>query len=222
MSTYHKEPIVLPFDVYDRLAASSKKYGGIGAGCYLDTTGCPFCAHGHAAKEVRREVGLDGKEIVYPVFGDSPLSGTGDSGVLGCAGVSVLENDCAVRRINERKGLHNCDARVSFEEWCAELKVVRGEKPAPKTITTTVTTKSGSVYTFTEEDGCLTLTANNRPNPNMPALVGQHNISIVTPFPPRAGERLVVYLAKTFESGEGFVVDHFVTSLVEKVEVTEG
>lgn len=119
---------VLPAKVYDALQLSALMHGGIGAfkrvagepPMCLDFSGpsreesVPVCYLGHLWHD-----GLAG-------FGDPTAHGIG-----------IVENDAAVSRIMRRRGieLRTPDDgernRVTFEDWCAELNVVRGpEEPS--------------------------------------------------------------------------------------------
>lgn len=110
--TRRTHQIVLPADVYDTLELSALAYGGVGGGWHFDSREqppTPLCAYGHAA------------------FADA-LPRNDVTRALGDAGIGPFGNDDAVARINERRGKF-CYARVSFEEWCQALNVVRGEQP---------------------------------------------------------------------------------------------
>jgi hypothetical protein len=99
---------VLPADVYDTLEFSALVYGGIGRLYWHergDVYAAPVCIRGHAitadpTDEVRR--------------------------VLDRAEIFCSDSDHAVGVINDRKG-RDRSARVAFQEWCAELGIVRGE-----------------------------------------------------------------------------------------------
>lgn len=113
-TTTAKPRVVLAPDIYDTLELSALAFGGIGAGRFLK---------GEPAPE-------------YEAQGAAPVCAIGHAIAAGvCArpwefrsrtGFGALENDTAVYRINTRKGKTG-EARVTFEEWCAELNVVRGE-----------------------------------------------------------------------------------------------
>lgn len=109
--TTTKAQRVLPADVYDALELSALAYGGIGAGSWSqwggDMAGAPYCAFGHAGH-------LD-------AFGCHTVAEA-----LADARIGVCTNDNAVIRINTRAGMPGMN-RVSFEDWCAELGVVRGD-----------------------------------------------------------------------------------------------
>ena len=114
---------VLPAHVYDALQVSALMYGGIGAGESVvgiaesfgklyetNPAACvPFCIRGHAWC-----AGVLTADMVGDVMfrADFPIH--------------YAANDNAVLEINARKGVHDRRARVTFEEWCAELNVVRG------------------------------------------------------------------------------------------------
>ena len=103
--------IVLPRDVYDTLELSAYAYGGIGGGSLTSNrNGDPYCAHGLAEFACGRNAG----EI-------SPVEAA-----LYDAHIGVIQNDEAVETINRRNGRDDWH-RVSFEEWAAELGIVRGE-----------------------------------------------------------------------------------------------
>ncbi len=94
-------------DLYHALHFSSLAYGGIGGGVFSDMKGNPVCVVGHWGR----------------LFGPGPLIHTRKT-VLLPSGTGISANDIAVRAVNERKGNKNRDARITFEEWCAELNVV--------------------------------------------------------------------------------------------------
>lgn len=105
-----QDQITLPAEVYDALKASAEKYGGIGAGWYSDPDvdqrteddpTIPFCVIGHATQ---CNFGLETR----------------------LAGLREGANDLAVARINARK-CAPLEARVSWDEYVAELNIVRGE-----------------------------------------------------------------------------------------------
>lgn len=104
---------VLPADVYDALEFSALAFGGIGAGSYWgecrgEEIDKPMCAIGH-------------RWAIAP--------GEGEDSVTWAAFVSAdieeYVNDAAVRAINARLGKPQ-DSRVTFEQWCKELNVIRG------------------------------------------------------------------------------------------------
>lgn len=103
--------ITLPAKVYDAIDATSRKYGGVGAGAdfrFDDGAAIPepCCFHGLAA-----EAGVDE---------DTRIT------LIAC-GLGRLRNDETVRAINRRKK-RNTHARVDFiTEYCPELGIVRGE-----------------------------------------------------------------------------------------------
>lgn len=104
-----KPQIVLPGDLYDGLQLSALAFGGIGCGRFYDKLGDPCCVFGMANF---------GPELNHPgarLF---------EAGITTCEDSDTHRgNDTAVRAINIRKGA-NQGARVTFEEWCAELNVV--------------------------------------------------------------------------------------------------
>lgn len=117
------EQRVLPAAVFDALALSAAMYGGIGAAQWVEQHDhwrlgwdqrdeyTPRCYTGHlfcAGFEEAREPALP------------------DHAGTRAFGISFMDNDEAIERINTRKGVTNPAARVSFEEWCAELNVIRG------------------------------------------------------------------------------------------------
>lgn len=115
------EQRVLPAKVYDALHLSAEMYGGIGARDMVAS---------------RRNTNLRRRDQEVPVC---------YVGHLWCAGIqrghpylqrdvfgiTYGENDRAVMAINWRSGARGDDAlsRVPFEQWCAELGVVRGPEP---------------------------------------------------------------------------------------------
>lgn len=95
----------LPAAVWDALAESAARWGGVGAGAYRDR-GAPFCLIGHAYSVDGCVAGPIGTALF-----DLDIS-------TGC-------NDHAVRRINfRRQQPHYC--RVPWELLAAELGVQRG------------------------------------------------------------------------------------------------
>lgn len=100
---------VLPADVFDTLEFSALVYGGIGGGSTREIDGVtPLCAYGHGYAAT----GPDDSTIFH---------------ALANAGLSASHNDTAVQRVNARRGEQYSYARISFENWCKELGVVRGE-----------------------------------------------------------------------------------------------
>jgi hypothetical protein len=112
--------IELSAENYDALKASADQFGGIGAGWFYEN-GTPLCARGHCWA-VQRNV-LYGSNEVGPVDAELEHALSGGRSGIGIAGPS----DRAVQAINERKGEYH-NARVTFEEWANELKIVRGAK----------------------------------------------------------------------------------------------
>ncbi len=109
--------IVLPGLVFDALHIAALANGGIGRGVDFmvvfdgedNLQNCPVCAHG-----LLRDMGhIVGEDL---------------SSQLQASGVSRNVNDGAVRAIcNRDSGPGGYARKVTFEEWCAELNVVRGE-----------------------------------------------------------------------------------------------
>jgi hypothetical protein len=112
--------IELSAENYDALKASADQFGGIGAGWFYENS-TPLCARGHCWA-VQRNV-LYGSNEVGPVEAELEHALSGGRSGIGIAGPS----DRAVQAINERKGEYH-NARVTFEEWANELKIVRGAK----------------------------------------------------------------------------------------------
>lgn len=79
---------------------------GIGQGMYTasDCDDTPYCVYGHL-NDLRETI--DYNKILFRV------------------GITIWVNDRAVRTINKNKNAYE-NARVSFQEWCRELNVVRG------------------------------------------------------------------------------------------------
>lgn len=102
---------VLPAKVYDAIQLSALMYGGIGAGRWADGE-VPVCyvGHLHATGNIKSLLALD-------PFGISELHN--DEAVMGCRLTLPVTLD-----VGKRAG------RISFEEWCKRLDVVRGEEPA--------------------------------------------------------------------------------------------
>lgn len=114
MTTTAKLVRVLPAEVFDLLNHSAEAFGGIGGNLYSHGSH-PCCALGHAGF-------LDTTDgDLYHGIGEGAVSFA-----LAEAGVSSWENDCAVAAINGRRFQHYTN-RVSFEDWTAELNVVRGD-----------------------------------------------------------------------------------------------
>jgi hypothetical protein len=110
VTTVTDEPVrVLDKDVYDTLEFSALVYGGIGARAWLDRKDTPFCIGGHA-------------DLASDAFRDDYLT---ISAALGNGFIDA--NNAAVHAINRRKGRKDIDARAPWEEYCAELNIVRGE-----------------------------------------------------------------------------------------------
>lgn len=107
---------ILPAEVFDLLNHSAEAFEGIGGGVWYDPSeyGAPYCAWGHA--RFLREVSPRDQDGI-----------AGVDGALAAAGITVGQNDDAVRRINRRKRVPKAWARVPFEAWATELHVVRGE-----------------------------------------------------------------------------------------------
>lgn len=109
---------VLPADVYDTLEFSALAFEGIGswnvyarpAPSLPADPNYTCCIIGHAI------VAADDDSQ------DNPIVRTLDT-----AQIDVIKNDKAVNEINQRKGVSDLDARITFQEWCKELNVVRGE-----------------------------------------------------------------------------------------------
>ena len=105
---------VLPAKVYDALQLSALMYGGIGAGVYtVVNTEVPVCMLGHLGAR--------------PNEATTPEAMT----MMTRLGFAIWDNDRAVKAINRRKGIPETllsafEPRVTFEEWCAELGIVRG------------------------------------------------------------------------------------------------
>jgi hypothetical protein len=107
MTTSVKPHRVLHADVYDTMEFSALVYGGIG-GCYWKSLdGEPWCSHGHAVHATACDTTEVRDELLR-------------------VGVGTSANDNAVTAINGRRGTGQND-RVSFQEWCEELGILRGE-----------------------------------------------------------------------------------------------
>lgn len=104
MTTEMKTQRVLPADVYDALELSALIFGGVGGNNMFAKDGCPLCIHGHAAFLWNGDVG----DALY------------------ATGITTFENDGAVQNVNRSEGRPPYD-RISFEEWCAALNVIRGD-----------------------------------------------------------------------------------------------
>ncbi len=116
-----KQVRVLDGVLYDTLHLAALANGGIGAyRDFADKKGqCPVCAHG------------------LVVFAQGKGKGPEEPGIL-ChllydCNIQRGTNDAAILAINARKGndindwANDVPAKVTFEEWCAELNVVRAE-----------------------------------------------------------------------------------------------
>lgn len=110
------EQRVLPADVFDTLQFSALAFGGIGAGVVYRREDvalplalkAPYCIIGHAIVAADQDTN------------DNPIVNALES-----IGIGVLENDNAVRRINERRS-KDPESRVPFTPWRKELNIVRG------------------------------------------------------------------------------------------------
>lgn len=96
--------VVLPADVYDTLEFSALVFGGIGHSHSLDGDGSPLCAVGHCIIADGRSGDMM-KAVILAVEQDhgGPVSLWNDSGFLPSEG------------------------RISFDDWCARLNVLRGD-----------------------------------------------------------------------------------------------
>jgi hypothetical protein len=94
----------LPPDVYDALELSALAFGGIGQGEW-GATDAPICIIGHAVTAGIPTVTYMSSDAI-PIRED--------------------ENDGAVRSINARIGKPE-HSRVTFKQWCKELRVFRGD-----------------------------------------------------------------------------------------------
>lgn len=120
--------VELPAGAYDALKASSEKHGGIGAETFEakkiasqsdSDEAVPYCIAGHAAL-------IDSGETTPDTSVPMPtLRALQEAFGLGRWPEVFDVNDAAVHAINSRKGLHKT-TRVTFDEWTAELNVVRG------------------------------------------------------------------------------------------------
>jgi hypothetical protein len=109
---------VLPADAYDFLELSALAYGGIGAEAWADKgfsrpdvnqgIAAQCCLFGHAS-----------------AGGDDPYTNE-VTDALEAVGILLHENDVAVHAINARKHAGDND-RVSWDEYRAELNIVRGD-----------------------------------------------------------------------------------------------
>lgn len=103
-------------DVFDALQLGALMAGGIKDGPFWDGSGCPNCVHGIAAYVTDA---VEKYDSTRAEVWDNPVSVC-----LRDLGIGGVESDGACQDINERKG-RPLDARVTFEEWCAELGIVR-------------------------------------------------------------------------------------------------
>ena len=125
-----QKQIVLPADVYDALELSALVHGGIGAECFTvyedtddDTPPPPLCVVGHAEFLDNTRVG---NQIQGPVVSALAAALEIESNAFGPL---FAENDRAVRKLvngDETVQVRN-NARVTWEQWCKETGVVRGE-----------------------------------------------------------------------------------------------
>ena len=122
----NKPQIVLPADVYDTLELSAHVYGGIGAGRFYEYKEsmfgnsdpiAPMCLVGHIEDVANDDFDNAGNDAVKEIAQiiERELGST----------VLTVFNDRAVETINKRKNAPD-DARVSWEEYCTELNIVRG------------------------------------------------------------------------------------------------
>jgi len=105
------KPRVLPADVYDTLELSALAFGGIGRGSYFDEDEnseppvTPCCIHGH---------GMVAGRLNPP----RPWEESQVNDALWTADIGVNTNDSIFQPD---------ETRISFEEWCKRLNVVRGD-----------------------------------------------------------------------------------------------
>lgn len=102
--------IKLDEDEYDTLELMAYVFGGIGGGLnyiYTKYETVPICKAGMAD---------------FASDFDFTLNAS-----LCFAGLTAGQNDRAVSAINKRKNNPDWSARVSFEEYCAELNIMRGK-----------------------------------------------------------------------------------------------
>lgn len=99
---------VLPPDVYDTLEFVAEVHGGVGGGRFNDSGGNPLCI-----------VGLRNFAITADEVTEWCELGKG-------ARLVAMESDRAVHAINQRLGTAPYN-RVTFAQWCEELRLVRGE-----------------------------------------------------------------------------------------------
>jgi hypothetical protein len=117
-----RKPNELPAIHYDALKASADEYGGIGAGDVCDQNHNPNCLFGHAVNIESLRGNWHGNVLNNPI-----------AIALKAAGVSILDGDSAVYKINIRKGKRKRfsneynSPRVSFDELTKELRLVRGK-----------------------------------------------------------------------------------------------
>lgn len=121
-------PRVLPADVYDTLHFSALAFGGIGGADLFEEVAhsgellhaddarnaTPMCILGHAYHAQGMTQDVDGN---YKPIGNTPIGLA-----LALAGIGWGENDKAVRA-RRAEG----SARITFEQWCYELGVCRGD-----------------------------------------------------------------------------------------------
>lgn len=114
---------VLPADVYDTLEFSSLAFGGIGGGYLTEeqrrgeydsspASATPFCVIGHAGVATQAS------------YWFNPITEALNKAFLS---IPAVENNLAVKKINERRHAKDDRARVTFRQWCKELGVVRGD-----------------------------------------------------------------------------------------------
>ena len=127
-----QKQVVLPADVYDALELSALVHGGIGAEYFIaeavgDNPPPPLCVMGHAefldnaymASAARVPV----TRAVLAAFGLNEAQGYG-------LGPIFSANDRAVRKLvhgNADVPVLDSGKRVTWEQWCKETGVVRGE-----------------------------------------------------------------------------------------------
>lgn len=115
-----RKPLRVPALLYDTLEQSAIAYEGIGAGDYWrieGTVAIPHCVWGHAyftgllggyTTPVPQELRERAERLIaHPVM-------------------SIKHNDGAVRAINDRKGALDRQQKVTWEEYCAERRIIRG------------------------------------------------------------------------------------------------
>lgn len=112
--------IVLPPDVFSTYHFATLVYKGIGGGAY--SVGIP------PAQQPYCQAGFRDFLCGYFYLGGNLPPRYIQQLALEQYGITVALNDDIVAAVNKRKGRTNLDARISWEEYCAEGNIICGEE----------------------------------------------------------------------------------------------